>query len=99
MSSIKNAKDHRLQLLSISHNQIYDKSISDIYNSFPELRCLNVSHNKISDLKLFVNNVANFHYLKILAAYQNPISMLKIYYSYITDHIVLSHFDGLKYIK
>lgn len=39
------------------------------------------------------------HYLKVLVAYQNPISMLKIYYSYIADHIVLSHFDGAKYIK
>lgn len=37
--------------------------------------------------------------LKVLAAHSNPISMLAIYYSYITEHIPLAYFDGQKYVK
>jgi hypothetical protein len=32
-------------------------------------------------------------------AHSNPISMLSIYYSYITDHIQLGFIDGIKYVK
>jgi hypothetical protein len=37
--------------------------------------------------------------LKVLVAYGNPISMLALYYSYITDNVVLMYMDGLKYVK
>jgi len=63
------------------------------------LRCLNVAWNKICKLKEFVNNLSNCAKLKVLVAHSNPISMLNIYYSYITDHIQLGYIDGLKYVK
>jgi len=50
-------------------------------------------------LKEFVTTLANLRYLKILVSFSNPISMLPIYYSYMTDHIHLAYFDGKKYVK
>jgi hypothetical protein len=46
-----------------------------------------------------VKNLAFCPKLKILVAHSNPISMLSIYYSYITDHIQLGFIDGIKYVK
>ena len=37
--------------------------------------------------------------LKILTANGNPISLLKIYYEYITGNIEFKVFDGEKYVK
>ncbi len=46
-----------------------------------------------------MTNLASLHKLKILVAYGNPISMLAIYYSYLTEHIHLAYIDGVKYVK
>ncbi len=37
--------------------------------------------------------------LKILIANDNPISLFKIYYQYITENVELRVFDGEKYVK
>lgn len=44
-------------------------------------------------------NLASLTKLKILISYANPISMLAIYYNYITEHIHLGYIDGNKYVK
>ena len=75
---------HDLELLSVSHNQVNDSCLEDIVDTFPELRCLNLSYNFISKLKEFVNALGNLYMLKILISFSNPISMLPIYYSYLT---------------
>lgn len=63
------------------------------------MRCVNVSWNRISNIKDFVANLAFLSKLKVLTSYANPISMLAIYYSYITEHISLAYIDGNKYVK
>jgi hypothetical protein len=37
--------------------------------------------------------------LKILVTAGNPISMLAIYRTYLTENLQLAHFDGEKYVK
>jgi hypothetical protein len=78
---------------------VNDDSFNKIIQNFPELRCVNVSWNRIANIKDFVTNLAFLSKLKVLIAYANPISMLAIYYSYITDHIGLAYIDGNKYVK
>ena len=99
VTEVRPKETHGLELLSLSSNAIDDLSIEKIVHSFPELRCLNVSWNKIANLKDFTTNIAALSKLKVLAAHANPISMLAIYYSYITEHIPLAYFDGQKYVK
>jgi hypothetical protein len=99
ISAIKLKDSHNLELLSISSNIVNDDSLNKIIQSFPELRCLNVSWNRIANLKTFVTNLAFLNKLKVLVSFANPISMLAIYYSYITDHIQLANIDGEKYVK
>lgn len=63
------------------------------------LRCLNVANNILKMLKDFVKSIASCPNLKVLVAYENPLSMLPIYYDYITTSLTLYHFDGKKYVK
>lgn len=99
IAEVRLKETHGLELLSLSNNAVDDLSVEKIVLSFPELRCLNVSWNKIANLKDFTMSLAALGKLKILAAHANPISMLAIYYSYITEHIPLAYFDGQKYVK
>ena len=99
INSIQLKHEHDLELLSVSHNQFSDNLISLLPSYFPELRCLNLSYNRLSDLRNFVNVMGQLSYLKILISFENPISILAIYYTYITDHLRLAYFDGAKYVK
>lgn len=99
ISEVKLREGHSLELLSICGNQIDDSSFTGLTRVLPELRCLNVAWNKICKLKEFVGSLGNCSKLKVLVAHSNPISMLNIYYSYITDHIQLAYIDGVKYVK
>jgi hypothetical protein len=99
LSSFQLKNKHPLQLLSASHNDFADQDISCLPHTFPELRCLNISYNRLCRLKETVNTLVLLPHLAILVTFNNPLSMLPIYYSYITDHLSLTHFDGVKYVK
>lgn len=99
LSSIQINKKHPLQLFSASHNQLSDQHIACLPQTFPELRCLNLSYNRLCRLKELTNVLGLLPFLRILASYNNPLSMLAIYYTYITDHLTLAYFDGSKYVK
>lgn len=99
ISEVRLKETHGLELLSLSSNAVDDQVIKKIVGAFPELRCLNVSWNKITNIKDFTTNIAALGKLKVLASHANPFSMLAIYYSYITEHIPLAYFDGQKYVK
>jgi hypothetical protein len=58
-----------------------------------------VAGNRIGDLRRFVDGVKKMKSLKILTANDNPITLLKIYYQYITENVELRVFDGEKYVK
>lgn len=90
---------HHLELLSVCSNHIDDNAFIGITKVFTELRCLNIAWNRICKLKEFVSSLVHFQKLKVLVAHSNPISILNIYYSYITDHIQLGYIDGVKYVK
>lgn len=88
-----------LRLLSVAYNDLNEDFVESVRYEFSELICLNVAGNKISDLRRFVGEVNNMNSLRILTAYDNPISLLKIYYQYITENVELRVFDGEKYVK
>lgn len=90
---------HSLELLSVCGNQIDDNNFVGLMKVFTQLRCLNIAWNRINKLKEFVSYLGSCIKLKVLVAHSNPISMLNIYYSYITDHIQLAYIDGVKYVK
>ena len=99
ISKIDTQRSNNLELLSLSYNAIDDNSMARIVRLSPQLRCLNVASNNIKDLRAFVVLMADLERLKILVAYGNPISMLSIYRTYITDHLQLLYIDGEKYVK
>lgn len=51
VSSFQLQRAHPLEFLSVSHNCLDDHSVQNIVSTFPELRCLNCSHNSICSLK------------------------------------------------
>jgi hypothetical protein len=61
--------------------------LSEISSEFAELICLNVAANAIADIRKFVQELKRFKHLKILTACNNPVSLLKIYYEYVTENI------------
>jgi Leucine-rich repeat (LRR) protein len=99
LRAISFSQPHQLQFLSVSHNPLNDSSLPRLVSAFPELRCLNISHNSLCDLKQCVTMLGGLGYLKVLVLFSNPLSMLPIYYCYVTDHLQLAHFDGAKYQK
>lgn len=94
ITGINANQPNKLELLSISNNLIDDQILIKILKMSPELRCINVSWNQICQLKEVVTNLGGLSKLKVLILNGNPISMLAIYYTYITDHLHLAYFDG-----
>jgi Leucine-rich repeat (LRR) protein len=74
-------------MVSLSHNLVTDSVLNKIAKNLKELRCLNIAHNQIVDIRRLVTSVKLCPKLKILATFGNPISMLAIYYTYITEQI------------
>lgn len=84
-----------MELLSISHNRIDDRLVGELVRRCPGLRCLNVGYNRIEEIRGFVAGLKKFTTkLKLLIAKNNPISMLALYWEYITTEIGLEFFDG-----
>ena len=88
-----------VEFLSISHNLIQDHSIKTIAGKMPKLRCLNISYNQIKDIRAFVSYLKECIRLKMIICRNNPISLLPIYWQYITNEISLNYFDNEKYKK
>lgn len=65
----------------------------------PKLRCLNISYNQIKDIRGFVGYLKECIRLKMIICKNNPISLLPIYWEYITNEISLNYFDNEKYKK
>ena len=65
----------------------------------PHLRCINIGWNKVANLKSLTTTLHFLEKLKILVTAGNPISMLAIYRTYLTENLQLAHFDGEKYVK
>lgn len=51
------------------------------------------------EIRKFVESVKMCHKIKILSVKDNPISMLAIYWDYITTEVALDFFDNEKYVK
>jgi Leucine-rich repeat (LRR) protein len=88
--SIKLKENNHLELLAVSISIVNDGSFKNIIQSLSELRYLDVSWNRISNLKTFVTNFDFLNKLKVTVSFSDPVSFLPIYYSYITDHIDLA---------
>lgn len=73
-----------LELLSLSHNHIDDHLLAEITSKSPSLRCLNIAYNKVENIRLLVQSIKKCPKLKILITKNNPISMLALYWEYIT---------------
>ena len=75
----------KVELLSISHNLLTDRQLNKICTRMKQLRCLNVSHNQLVDIRQFVSSIKECPKLKMLTVKNNPVSMLGIYFTYITN--------------
>lgn len=81
---LKSGKSN-IELLSLSHNLVSDSVLAKICKEMPQLRCLNVSYNRLEDIRQTVTSIKKCSKLKMLATMNNPISMLAIYWTYITN--------------
>ena len=88
-----------VELLSLSHNCIDDQQLGKIVKAIPSLRCLNLVSNRLCDIRAAVSELKSCTKLKMLSLKDNPLSMLAIYWDYITSEISLDFFDNKKYVK
>lgn len=82
VSAIKGPLNKNLLHLGLAYNQVDTYMLNDIFRFYPNLFSLNVSHNKLVDLKQSVEIWAQFSDLKVLILRGNPWALVDGYKSY-----------------
>lgn len=82
ITSVKGPANKNLLHLGLAYNEIDEYLLNDIYRYYPCLFSLNVSHNKLVDLKKSVDICSQFSDLKVLVLRGNPFVLIEGYRQY-----------------
>jgi len=87
VNSIKGPVNKNLLHLGLSFNEIDIYLLNDIHRFYPCLFSLNVSHNKLIDLKQTVDVCSQFTSLKVLILRGNPCALVEGYKAYCINQL------------